>query len=96
MKAGLPAIRASEGSGVLMADKHQSEMYLENFTQRNELMEVEILQISRHPRNKPRTQLRKNIERCKDPVSNAMGTVRKVKQERAQGGCLGTKSRRKT
>ena len=59
MKAGLPAIRASEGSGVLMADKHQSEMYLENFTQRNELMEVEILQISRHPRKQTENSIKK-------------------------------------
>ncbi len=59
VKAGLPAIRASEGSGVLMADKHQSEMYLENFTQRNELMEVEILQISRHPRKQTENSIKK-------------------------------------
>ena len=59
VKAGLPAIRASEGSGVLRADKHQSEMYLENFTQRNELMEVEILQISRHPRKQTENSIKK-------------------------------------
>ena len=29
----------------------------------------------------------------KDPVSNAIETVNEVKQKRAQGGCLGTKSR---
>ena len=59
VKAGLPAIRASEGSGVLMADQHQSELYLENFTQRNELMEVEILQISRHPRKQTENSIKK-------------------------------------
>ena len=59
VKAGLPASGASEGSGVLMADKHQSEMYLENFTQRNELMEVEILQISRHPRKQTENLIKK-------------------------------------
>ena len=32
----------------------------------------------------------------KDPVSNAIETVNEVKQKRAQGGCLGTKSRWKT
>ena len=34
-------------------------MYLENFTQRNELMEVEILQISRHPRKQTENSIKK-------------------------------------
>ena len=36
------------------------------------------------------------VIKCKDPVSNAIETVNEVKQKRAQGGCLGTKSRWKT
>ena len=39
----------------------------------------------------------KALKKRKDPVSNAIETeAKEVKQKRAQGGCLGTKSRRKT
>ena len=36
-----------------------ARLYLENFTQRNELMEVEILQISRHPRKQTENSIKK-------------------------------------
>ena len=39
----------------------------------------------------------KSVFNAKDPASNAIEAEKKeVKQTRAQGGCLGTKSRRKT
>ena len=68
-------------------------VYLENFIQS---IEIENL-ISRHPRNKYQF-VNKQTKRVKTQwhirtLSEEMCHDQEVKQKRAQGGCLGTKSR---
>ena len=75
----------------------RSIMYLENFI--HCIDEKDLIFKSRHPRNKPSVFL-KNTSSLKQLIrfskKDATLCIEEVKQKRAQGGCLGTKSRRKT
>ena len=80
-------------------------LYLENFIQKI-LMKRFFIKTSENIVNKVYDQTKRTkvqdrsnsirVIKRKDPVSNAIETVNEVKQKRAQGGCLGTKSRWKT
>ena len=77
-------------------------LYLENFIQKI-LMKRFFIKTSENIVNKVYDQTKRTkvqdrsnsirVIKRKDPVSNAIETVNEVKQKRAQGGCLGTKSR---
>ena len=85
--------------------KHQSALYLENFIQKILMKMIFYQDIREYRKQSLRPNQTNESSRSKqfdprfkrkDPVSNAIETVNEVKQKRAQGGCLGTKSRWKT
>jgi hypothetical protein len=78
----LPVTRGAKKFVFLMAGKKAKRMYHENFIQR------------RREENIKRN--REKQERSLFVVTLDSKKEKEVKQERAQGGCLGTKSRRKT
>ena len=53
-----------EGSGVPMADSISQKMYLENFTQRNELMEENTSDIKTSGRKQTENSIKKEHRRC--------------------------------
>ena len=80
-------------------------LYLENFIQKILMKMIFYQDIREYRKQSLRPNQTNESSRSKqfdprfkrkDPVSNAIETVNEVKQKRAQGGCLGTKSRWKT